>query len=117
VRDLLAKQIDRVAASDLPEEVAEPEPERGTTVVQGDAADEMLDLVIDTDYDGDLVRTKIRGGFHAAWCARKAFESRTLSLSKRAVVTRWSEYVPYQHVYESYLGQGKSVYSASTSIQ
>ena len=65
VLGFFADHIDRIAISDLPEEVMEPESEQVAGVVRGDATDGVLNLMIYADHDRDLIGTKIQCGFHA----------------------------------------------------
>jgi hypothetical protein len=50
----LADDIHAVPASDLFQEFLKPESELVTRVTRGDDGDNVLDLVIDADYDGNL---------------------------------------------------------------
>ncbi len=61
---LLADHIHSVPASDLFQKFLEPEPECVTGVVQREARNNVLDLVIDSDYDGNLAASKVESGLH-----------------------------------------------------
>jgi len=60
----LADHVQSVSAGDLFQELLKPEPEVITRVVRPDMWNNVLDLVIDSDYDGNLAGSKVESGFH-----------------------------------------------------
>jgi hypothetical protein len=61
----LADHVDRIEGG-LSEELMELKSEQGPRVVRGKSWNEILNLVMDADYDGNSVLAKVRVGWHGA---------------------------------------------------
>src|SRR5258708_2652847 len=66
VLSFLADHNHRIKTGDLSEEVMEPKSEHGARVVRDESWNEVLNLVIDADYDGNSVLAKVRVGLHGS---------------------------------------------------